>query len=115
MRKRKKGRKLSRKRDQRWALLRNLITALILKEKIKTSEAKAKEIAGPVEKFITIAKKTDLASKKRLSQFFAPKVVKKLTDEIAPRYQTRKGGYTRVVKLGRRKSDGAKMAFIEFV
>jgi len=115
MRKRKKGRKLSRKRDQRWALLRSLATALILKEKIKTTEAKAKEMAGVVEKFVTRAKKADLASRKRLGQFFAPQVVKKLIDEIAPKYQTRNGGYTRIIKLGPRKTDGAKMAFIEFV
>ena len=115
MKKRKKGRKLSRKRDQRWALLRNLATALILKEKIKTTEAKAKEVKVVVEKFVTRAKKADLASRKRLGQFFSPKVVKKLIDEIAPKYQTRKGGYTRMIKLGPRKTDGAKMAFIEFV
>ena len=115
MRKRKKGRKLSKKRDQRWALLRGLAVALILKEKIKTSEARAKEVRIVVEKFITTAKKADLASRKRLGQFFAPKVVKKLVDEIAPRYQTRNGGYTRIIKLGPRKTDGAKMAIIELI
>lgn len=115
MRKRKKGRKLSRKRDQRWALLRGLVAALILKEKIKTTEARAKEISGLAGKFITRAKKADLASRRRLSQSLSPKIVKKLMAEIAPRYQSRNGGYTRVIKLGQRKSDGAKMAFIELI
>lgn len=115
MRKRKKGRKLSRKRDQRNALLKSLASAVILKERIKTTEAKAKEVSVYVEKFITTAKKGDLASRRRLSQFFSPKIVKKLMDEIAPRYEKRGGGYTRVIKLGQRKSDGAKIAFIELV
>ena len=115
MQKRKKGRKLSRKRDQRWALLKTLANSLLWREKIQTTEAKAKEMAGVVEKFVTRAKKADLASRKRLGQFFAPQVVKKLIDEIAPKYQTRNGGYTRIIKLGPRKTDGAKMAFIEFV
>ena len=99
MHKRKKGRKLSRKRDQRWALLRGLVEALILKEKIKTSEAKAKEISGLAEKFITRAKKADLSSRKMLGRFFTPKTAKKLISEIAPRYQTRSGGCTRIIKL----------------
>jgi large subunit ribosomal protein L17 len=115
MRKRKKGRKLSRKRDQRKALLRSLARELFLKEKIKTTEAKAKEVSGFAEKQITRAKKGNLFSRKLLARRFSPKVVKKLVDEIAPKYKERKGGYTRVVKLGPRKSDGAKMAIIELV
>lgn len=115
MRKRKKGRKLSRKRDQRQALMKSLATALILKEKIKSTQAKAKEVSVFVEHFITLAKKGDLSSRKRLGQFFSPKVAKKLIEEIGPRYKTRKGGYTRVIKLGSRQSDGAKIAIIELV
>jgi len=115
MRKRKKGRKLSRKKDQRRALLKALSSALLLREKIKTTEAKAKEASSYTEKFITIAKKGNLASRRRLSCFFSPKIVKKLMAEIAPRYKTRKGGYTRVIKLGPRRSDGARMALIELV
>lgn len=115
MQKRKKRRKLSRESAQRRALLKSLATALILKEKIKTTEAKAKEARIVVEKFITQAKKADLPSRKKLGQFFAPKVVKKLINEIAPRYQTRKGGFTRIVKLGARQTDGAEMAFIELI
>jgi large subunit ribosomal protein L17 len=115
MRKRKKGRKLSRQRDQRRALLKALASALLLQERIKTTQAKAKEVASFVESFITLAKKGNLSSRKELAKFFSPKIVKKLMDEIAPRYQNRKGGYTRIIKLGPRKSDGAKMAIMELV
>ena len=115
MRKRKKGRKLSRKRDQRRALLKALASALILNERIKTTEAKAKEISGLVEKFITRAKKGDLLNRRLLTQFFPKKAVKKLIDEVGPRYKSRPGGYTRVIKLGPRKSDGARMAIIELI
>lgn len=115
MQKRKKRRKLSREKAQRKALLKSLATALILKEKIKTTEAKAKEARIVVEKFITTAKKKDLSSRKKILQLFAPKVAKKLIDEIAPRYETRHGGFTRIIKLGTRQSDGAEMAIIELV
>ena len=115
MRKRKKGRKLSRKRDQRKALLRELSRALLLNEKIKTTEAKAKELSKFIEKFITKAKRGDLSSKRLLLRFFSKEIVKKLVVEIAPRYKKRKGGYTRIIKLGPRESDGAKMAIIELV
>ncbi len=115
MRKRQSGRKFNRESGQRRALLKGLATALILKERIQTTEAKAKEASSYVERFVTIAKKGDLNSKRRLLRFFAPKVVKKLEQVLAPRYQVRKGGYTRVVKLGQRFSDGSRMALIEFI
>jgi len=115
MRKRKKGRKLSRKRDQRKALLKSLASNLLLKERMVTTQAKAKEVASFVEKKITKAKKNDLATRRYLARFFRPALVKKLIEEIAPRYQERKGGYTRIIKLGPRKRDGAKMALIELV
>jgi len=115
MRKRKKGRKLSRKRDQRKALLKSLGASLLLQEKIKTTEAKAKEASAFIEKFITKAKKGDLSARRFLARFFSEKVVKKLVEEIGPRYKDRKGGYTRIIKLGQRKSDGAKLAIIELV
>jgi len=115
MRKRKKGRKLSRKRNQRKALLKILASALILKEKIKTTEAKAKEISRFTEKQISRAKIGNLASRRLLSNFFSPQIVKKLVDEVGPRYKERPGGYTRIIKLGPRKSDGARMAIIELV
>jgi len=112
---RRKSRKLSRKRDQRKALLRNLVRELFLKEKIRLTEAKAKEISIFAEKLIQKAKIGDLHSKKLLARKFSKNIVKKLVNEIAPRYKERKGGYTRIIKLGKRKSDGAKMAIIELV
>jgi large subunit ribosomal protein L17 len=115
MNKRKKGRKFSRKSDVRKALFRALISALFLREKIKTTEAKAKEMSGFAEKFITKGKKADLNSRRILAGYFTPKLVKKIIDDIAPKYKERNGGYTRIVKLGPRKSDGAKMAIIELV
>jgi len=115
MRKLKKGRKFSRKKDQRKALLKSLASALILNGKIKTTEAKAKESRLFIEKYINLAKNKDLATRRFLLKFFSVKVVKKLVDEIGPRYKDRKGGYTRIIKLGPRKSNGAKMAIIELV
>ena len=115
MRKRKKGRKLSRKRDQRKALLKGLASALILNEKIKCTEARAKEARVLTEKLISRAKKGDLTSRRLLAKFLSPKLVKKLVEEIAPRYKERPGGYTHIIKLGPRKPDGAKMAIIELV
>ena len=115
MRKRKKGRKLSRKRDQRRSLLKSLARALFLKEKIKTTLAKAKELTPFVEKQITRAKIGNLYSRRLLASRFSPEIAKKLVEEIAPRYKDRKGGYTRIIKLGERKRDGAEMAVIELV
>lgn len=115
MRKRKKGRKLHRKKDQRKALLKGLIRALVLQGKIKTTEAKAKEASRVAEKFITRAKSRRLTSRRYLGRFFSKNIVKKLIDEIAPKYKNRKGGYTRIIRSGIRKSDGAKMVILELV
>lgn len=115
MRKRKVGRKLSRKADQRKALIKALISAVILRGKIKTTEAKAKEISRFCEQLITVAKKGTLASRKRIAEFLHSQVVKILINEVAPKYKDRQGGYTRIIKLGQRKSDGASMAIIELV
>jgi len=115
MKKRNKKRKLHRKEDQRKALLKSLSRELFLKGKIKTTEAKAKELKSFSEKLLTKAKKGGLTQKRELLRFFSNELVKKLITEIAPKYQERKGGYTRVVKLGPRASDGAKMAIIELV
>ncbi|MFA5080275.1 MAG: 50S ribosomal protein L17 [Candidatus Paceibacterota bacterium] len=111
----KKGRKFHRKAGPRKALIKTLATSLLTKERITTTEAKAKELSPFVEKKITKAKKGDIAARRYLSKFFNEKTVKKLVDEIAPRYKERTGGYTRVVKLGARKSDSSKMAVIELV
>ena len=115
MNKRKKGRKLSRKRDQRRALLKILATNLILKERIKTTRAKAKETAPFVEKTITLAKKQNLSSQRALARLFSTKVVRKLVKELGPRYQQRPGGYLRILKLGPRGSDAAEMVIIELI
>jgi len=115
MRKLKKGRKLSRKRNQRKALLKTLARALFLREKIKTTEAKAKELRSFTEKMVTRAKKGDLNSLRILAKYFSKDLVKKLVAEIGLRYKERKGGYTRIIKLGQRKDDGARMAVIELV
>jgi len=115
MKKRKKGRKFSRKTGQRKAFLKSLNRALFLHEKIETTEARAKELSRVSEKFITKAKKGDLAARRYLARFFSQKIVKKLVDDIAKRYKDRSGGYTRIIKAGQRKSDGAKMAIIELV
>lgn len=115
MRKRKKGRKLKRKRDQRRALLRNLAFALIENERIKTTLAKAKELRSFLEPLITKAKKDNLSTRRYLLKFLPKKAVKKLLKEIGPRYKERRGGYLRIIKLGQRKSNSAKICFIEFV
>lgn len=108
-------RKLSRKRDQRRALLKNLANNLILKEKIKTTETRAKETQSLVGRLVSKAKKKDLASLRYVARYLNSKALKKLTTTLAPKYKDRTGGYTRIVKLGARKSDGAKIVIIEFV
>jgi len=115
MKHQKKGRKLKRERDQRKALIKNLAENLILKERIKTTEAKAKELKKFIEKKITKAKKQDLASYRHLRRFFSEKACQKLVKEIAPLLKERSGGYTRIVKLGERRGDNAKMALIEII
>jgi len=115
MKKRRKGRKLSRTKNQRKALLKSLARELVLKERIKTTEAKAKELSGFLEKRITKAKTDNINIRRNLSRDFSPDLVKRLVEELAPRYKDRKGGYTRIVKMGPRESDGAKVAIIELV
>ncbi len=115
MRKLKKGRILSRKRGQRKALLKSLSEHLIMKERIKTTEAKAKELSCFVEKQITKSKKGDINTRRMLARCLSPGAVKKMIEEIGPRYKERKGGYTRIIKVSSRKGDGSKMAFIELV
>jgi large subunit ribosomal protein L17 len=110
------GRKLSRPTAHRWALYRNLVTDLIKYNKIVTTEAKAKEIRGLAEKMITLGKEGSLASRRRALSFVTDKkLVDKIFSELAPRYIERPGGYTRIVKLGRRVGDGARLAQVEMV
>jgi large subunit ribosomal protein L17 len=108
-------RKFGREKHLREALYKSLATALVDRGKIKTTSAKAKSLSLFADKLITTAKKANMASRRELARTFHPKTVKKLMDEIAPRFSDRKGGYTRVIRLGQRKSDGALMSIIEFV
>ncbi len=108
-------RKLGRPSAQRKALIKSLATALILNGKIKTTEAKAKSLRPEFEKLITKAKTDTVHSKRLVSGLLHKDIAKKLFTEIAPRYASRHGGYTRIIKLGARKSDGAKMVYIEIV
>lgn len=115
MRKLNKGRGLSRTADQRKALLRTLANSLFTYEKIQTTEAKAKELRVVAEKMITRAKDSNIANRRVLAKDLTPKTVKKLVEQIAPKYSSRHGGYTRIIKMGPRSSDGAKMVVIELV
>ncbi|MBI4120662.1 MAG: 50S ribosomal protein L17 [Parcubacteria group bacterium] len=117
MRHHNKNRKFGRERNQRRALLRSLASSLIKKGKIRTTEAKAKELRPFVEKLVTQGKHGTLAqSRLIISRLGGDKVSgSKLFKEIAPKYAERKGGYIRIVKLPRRLGDGSPMAMIEFV
>ncbi len=115
MRKRNKGRILSRPKSQRVALLKALVTSLFLYERIETTEAKAKELRIVAEKYITRAKTNSIANRRLLTSMMSPAITKKLVDEIAPKYASRNGGYTRIMRLGPRKSDAASMVIIELV
>ena len=117
MRHGKKRNKLSRDSAHREALLSNLSKQLIEHDRIKTSQAKAKAVKPEVEKLITLARRGDLHARRRaLAELGHDRfLVHKLFEEIAPRYQGRPGGYTRIVKLGPRRSDSAEMVFLELV
>jgi large subunit ribosomal protein L17 len=110
------GRKLGRATDHRVAMFRNLVTDLLKYEKIITTEAKAKEIRSFAERMITLGKRGDLHARRQALAFVYDKdVVDKLFADLAPRFAERPGGYTRVVKLGPRNGDAARMAQIELV
>src|SRR5665213_727860 len=117
MRHKKTKHKLSRDSAHRKSLLMNLSKEIIEHERIKTTEAKAKAVKPEVEKLITLAKKGDLhARRQALSALGQDKfTVYKLFEEIAPRYAERHGGYTRILKLGPRRSDSTEMVLIELV
>ena len=117
MRHRKKRNKLSRDSAHREALLSNLSKQLIEHDRIKTSQAKAKAVKPEVEKLITLGKRADLhARRQALSKLGQDKfAVYKLFEEVAPRYSERPGGYTRILKLGPRRSDATEMVFLELV
>jgi large subunit ribosomal protein L17 len=110
------GRKLGRYTGHRMMLYRNQVTELLKHEKLVTTEAKAKEIRSFAEKMITLGKEGSLASRRRALAFIIDsKIVDKVFSELAPRYQERSGGYTRLYKLGQRVGDGAHMARVELV
>ena len=115
MRHRKKRNKLTKTRDQRRALLRSLASSIILKEKVSTTEGRAKKIRPFLEKSISIAKKDNLSNRRNLLKNFSPRVVDKLIKEIGPRYKDRPGGYSRIVKINPSKADSAKMVIIELI
>ncbi len=116
MRHRVKGRKLRRPTAHRMAMLRNLVTSFLEKERIKTTLAKAKEARPLAEKMVTLAKKGTLTARRQALAFVRKEaVVTKLFDELGPRFAERPGGYSRIVKLGLRAGDGAQMALLELV
>ena len=108
-------RKFGREKSQRKALMKSLAHSLALKEKIKTTEAKAKELRPMIEKLITLGKSETLASRRLLEARVGKMAARKIATDLAKRYKERAGGYTRITKLVRRASDGAKIAIIEFV
>ena len=111
------GRKLSRKMGPRLALYKNLTVSILRYERVKTTEAKAKEVQGRVERMITLAKRGDLAARRSVVSQFPnePLVISKLFEEIAPKYADRTSGYTRITKLGQRSGDAAEIVQIELV
>ena len=117
-------RKLGRTSAQRKAMLRDLTTDLIINERIETTEARAKELRSVVEKMITLGKRGDLHARRQAAEYIRNEVadaeknqdaLQKLFSDVAPRYEERQGGYTRIMKLGPRRGDGAPMAIIELV
>ncbi|OGZ61986.1 MAG: 50S ribosomal protein L17 [Candidatus Spechtbacteria bacterium RIFCSPLOWO2_01_FULL_46_10] len=115
MKKRVKGRKFGRKRDQRRALMRHLAEALVERERISTTEARAKELRPYIERIITKSRSQSIATIRQLRRTFGTKATKKLVEDLGPRYKGRPGGYTRIIKRTPRKGDAAKRAIIEFV
>ena len=116
-------RKLGRRSSARKALFRDLVTDLIINERIETTETKAKEVRSIAEKMITLAKRGDLHARRQVAAFVRNEVataegsdaVQKLFDDIAKRFAERNGGYTRILKVGPRRGDAAPMAYLELV
>ena len=116
MRHAKAGRRLGRKTSHRIAMFRNMVTSFFNHEKITTTDAKAKELRPIAEKLITLAKRGDLHARRLAASYIRDtKTVAKLFSQIAPRYQERDGGYTRIIKLGIRPGDNAEISIIELV
>ena len=116
MRHRNYGRKLSRKTEHRRSLLRNLVTSLILEERIETTVPKAKAMRPIAEKMITLGKRGDLAARRQAHAYLMTKAaVDRLFETVGPRFGDREGGYTRMVRGGWQKGDGADKAFVELL
>lgn len=116
MRHRKDGNRLGRTSAHRKAMLENLVTSLFEHERVRTTDAKAKEARRLAERLITRAREGSLASRRVVLRSVRNRaVVRKLFDEIAPRYEGRDGGYTRIVKLGQRRGDAASLSILELV
>lgn len=115
MRHHNSNRKFGRETNQRKALIKSLAYSLALKGKIKTTEAKAKELRPYMEKLVTLGKKEGQASRRLLVSRVGAEAAKKIFTDISPAYKIRAGGYVRITKMIRRKTDGAPQAIIEFV
>lgn len=109
------GRNFRRDTNERKALLKGLMSSLVLEERIKTTEQKAKSIKGQVEKLVTKARKENASVRIALDKYLIPKAAEKLISDIAPRFLSRPGGYTRIVRIGKRVTDSASMVFLEWV
>ncbi len=116
--------KLGRTSSQRKALFRDLVTNLIIHERIETTEAKAKEVRSIAEKMITLAKRGDLHARRQAAQVVRTReadtetgqdALQKLFSDLGPRYESRQGGYTRILKIGPRRGDAAPMVYLELV
>lgn len=116
MRHNKSGRRLGRNSSHRLAMMRNLVTSLLEHEKITTTDCRAKELRKVAEKMITLGKRGDIHARRQALQVVRDrKVVAKLFERLAPRYQDRPGGYTRIIKLANRLGDNASQSIIELV
>jgi large subunit ribosomal protein L17 len=111
----KKGRKFGRVRKQRRAMLKGLASSFIIAGKMRTTLAKAKELQPAVEKIISKAKENSVSSRRYASSMLNSRALKSLFSDVAPLFKERRGGYTRIMRLGRRASDAAEMAIIELV
>jgi len=119
MRHQKRGRKFNRTASHRKAMMSNLASALILHKRIQTTDAKGKELRGFIDRLVTYAKKGDVHGRrliqKRIQGRNSKQIANILIHDIAPNYENRNGGYTRIVKIGNRKNDNAMVSLIEFV
>ena len=115
MRHLKTGRKLNRTAAHRKALMRNLVKALLLREQVQTTDAKAKELRRWADRIVTLGKRNSVHARRLAFAYLGSRrLVQRLFDEVAPRFQSRSGGYTRVLKIGPRRGDAAPISLVEF-